>query len=85
MPSTSKASFNNNMWVRDMGGLAVTTNKPHGALLDLLNNIVVMGRRCLIRRVIHQGKVAKPNHLQTSPSCRGSTTDSRPHNLGQVT
>lgn len=83
MPSTSKSSFNSNMWVRDTSGLTVTTNEPHGALLDLLNNIVVMGRRCRIRRVARQGKVAKPNHVQTSPSCRGLTTDSHPHNLGQ--
>lgn len=39
-----KSSFNNSIWVRGTSGLAVTLNRPHGALLiDLLNGIVAMG------------------------------------------
>lgn len=61
-----KSSFTNHFWVRNMNGLAVTTNKPHGALLiDLLNSVVVMGIL-----VFDQKSCISRQNLQNLTICR---------------
>lgn len=74
-----KFSFTNHFWVRNMSGLAVTTPKPHGALLiDLLNNAVVMGvlvfdqKNCISRQNLQNLTVCR-HHLvaEALPSTLG--------------
>lgn len=70
-----------------MSGLAVTTNKPHGALvIDFLNNTVVV---ILVshqqRLLINQGHVTKSDRLWTSPNSGSSAIYHQAHNLGQAT
>lgn len=86
---TLKSSLSNSLWVRDRSGLAVTTDKPHGAWgMDFFFTEQYCDNRHLgvpSQSTTQQGRVTKSDHSQTPADCRGSVIYCHPYDLGQVT